>query len=305
MSNNRRGGESRLLVSFCNVRNKREPVLAVVDVLRSPIEVEWLDIHEDIFVRGATGLCLMDGLVCVIYQREARTNLPGFVLLDPNQGFSKVVEGVLPSDSDPHSVCPRDGDLYVVLTRKDGVARVSADPSTGDFHHATYWTFPGSSGESDENHLNAIDLIDGELHVSGFGEKKFDQWTSATDGFVYNIDQGEYVLRGLHHPHSLLEDSGVAWTTESAESRVVSHSGDNFVFPAGYIRGLAIGDDRFYVGSSKRRVFSESTGEINRQSSGVFEGYCCIYSFERGSKTPELLADFSDTRNEIYEMLLV
>lgn len=158
-----------------------------------------------------------------------------------------------------------------------------------------YWTFPGSSGVSDENHLNAIEMIDGELHVSGFGEKNLDQWTSATDGFIYNIDRGEYLVKELHHPHSLLEDSGVVWTTESAESRVISDQGFNFVFPTGYIRGLAIGYDRFYVGSSKRRVLSESTGEINRQSSGVFEGYCCIYSFERGSKTPELLADFSDT----------
>ena len=86
---------------------------------------------------------------------------------------------------------------------------------------------------------------------------------------------------------------------------MISDSGANFAFPTGYVRGLAIGEDRLYVGSSKRRVLSESTGEINRQSSGEFEGYCCIYDFERGLETPEVFVDFSDIRNEIYEMLLV
>jgi hypothetical protein len=112
-------------------------------------------------------------------------------------------------------------------------------------------------------------------------------------------------MKGIYHPHSLLEDSGIVWTCESASNRLVSDAGDEKVLPSGYIRGLAIGEDFFYVGSSKRRKISESTGVVNRRIPGEYEGRCCIYSISEGSRDPEMLVDFSDARNEIYEMVLL
>lgn len=302
--NSRRRGDSTLLVSFCNVRDEDKPVIAAVDLTKTHPEVRWIEIKGGTFVRGATGLCFWNDLVCVAHQGAPKSP-HGFVLLDPGSDFEQVHEGTLPQPAGVHSVCSREGALYFVTTRRDSVYRATLDEGSGEWDCSLYWTFPKSSGEEDENHLNAIECVDSHLYVSGFGEKESDQWPSATQGFVYDIDREEYVMKGVYHPHSLLKDSGDLWTCESASNRLVSDAGDEKVLPSGYIRGLAIGEDFFYVGSSKRRRVSESTGVVNRRTPGEYEGRCCIYRISEGSRDPEVLIDFSDVRNEIYEMVLI
>lgn len=66
------------------------------------------------------------------------------------------------------------------------------------------------------------------------------------------------------------------------------------------MRGLAINDEYLYVGVSKDRVGSKSLGTLRG-----YKGVCRIYRFARGSKEPELLMDLSETRDEIYELMLV
>ena len=303
-SNSRRRGDSTLLASFCNVRDESKPVIAAIDLTKASPEVRWIEIKGDAFVRGATGLCFWNDLVCVAHQGAPREP-HGFVLLDPDSDFEQVHEGTLPQPAGVHSVCSRDGALYFVTTRRDSVYRATLDESSGEWNCSPYWTFPRSSGEEDENHLNAIEAVGGHLYVSGFGHKKTDQWPSATQGFVYDIDREEYVMKGIYHPHSLLKDSGVVWTCESARNRLVSDAGEEMGLPSGYIRGLAVSEDSFYVGSSKRRKISESTGVVNRRAPGEYEGSCCIYRIRKGSDEPEVLVDFSGVRNEIYEMVLI
>jgi hypothetical protein len=297
-SNSRRRGDSTLL------RDKSKPVIAAIDLTKSSPEVRWIEIKGDAFVRGATGLCFWNDLVCVAHQGAPR-GPHGFVLLNPDSDFEQVHEGTLPHPAGVHSVCSREGALYFVTTRRDGVYRATLDESSGEWNCSPYWTFPRSSGEEDENHLNAIDSVGGHLYVSGFGHKRNDQWPSATQGFVYDIDREEYVTKGIYHPHSLLKDSGVIWTCESARNRLISDAGEEKGLPSGYIRGLAISEDSFYVGSSKRRKISESTGVVNRRTPGEYEGNCCIYRIWNDSDEPEVLVDFSGVRNEIYEMVLI
>lgn len=292
-------------MSFCNVRDKSKPIVAAIDLRGDRPSIEWIEVKKGVFLRGATGLCFWESLICVVYQQGGPTTSPGFVFLDPARDFEQVGEGVLPSRSDPHSVCSRDGKLYFVLSRKDSVFEAALDHRTGEWTVSPYWIFPNSSGEADENHLNAIDCVDGDLCVSGFGRKEGEHWLSATRGFVYNIDRAEYVVRDVYHPHSLLIDSNTVWTSESARNRLVSGTGREIAFPAGYIRGLAMDDNSFYAGSSKRRKVSESTGVVNPQAPEQFEGTCCVYKLAGESSDPQTLADFSEVRNEIYEMLLL
>lgn len=302
--NSRRMGDSTLLVSFCNVRDRSKPVFATIDLRGESPDVEWIDIKGDAFIRGATGLCFWRGMVCVAHQGAPDTD-QGFVLLDPNSGFEQVSEGYLPATAGVHSVCCRDGNLYFVASHSDSVYRATFDRRSQEWESSLYWTFPKSSGEEDENHFNAIENINGELYVSGFGRKENDQWPSATEGFIYNLDREEYVIKDLYHPHSLLEDSQTIWTCESAGRKLLSNKGDEYVFPAGYIRGLAVSDRGFYVGSSKRRKFSDSENPESRRSQREYEGICCIYNLEHGSEEPEILMDFSEIRNEIYETALI
>src|SRR4051812_36756440 len=82
--NSRRSHASKtLLVSFCNVGDKTKPVVASINLCDDRPEIRWINIKEDVFVLGATGMCFWNELVCVVHQGgpEARA---GFVLLDPN-----------------------------------------------------------------------------------------------------------------------------------------------------------------------------------------------------------------------------
>ena len=307
-TNSRNRGHSTLLVSFCNVRDENKPVLAAVDLCADEPRVRWIELKADTYLRGATGMCFWNDLLCVAHQ--AGPDVPqGFVLLDPSSDFELVHEGFLPPSAGVHSVCSRGGALYFVADRKDSVYQATLDERTGEWVCSLYWTFPGSSGQQDENHLNAIERVGEDLHVSGFGKKKSGAqpgWRSTTKGFVYNIDRGEYAMESIYHPHSLLKDSGVLWTCESSNKKVLSSAGYEKTFSSGYIRGLAISEDQFYVGSSKRRKVSESTGAENPRVLGELEGNCCVYRFSKDtSDPPEMLVDFSNARNEVYEIVLI
>jgi hypothetical protein len=300
MRSTRRG--STLLVSFCNVKDRSKLVLAAVNLrVEEPPEVRWIKIKGKT-PRGATGMCYWNGLVCVVHQQLGAGVPPGFVLLDPDQGFKEVGAGTLPLRSDPHAVCARDGGLYFALSGKDSIYRATLDERSGKWEEAPYWVFPGSSGEADERHLNGLDFVDGKLCVSGFGRKEGEMWPSARSGFIYNVDKGEYVAQGIYHPHSLMDDSGTLWVCESPNRRVWSGDGEEYDFPPGYIRGLAVEDECLYVGSSKSRVISKSTGRPNPQE---YSGVCCVYRIDRSSGEFEVLVDFSEARNEIFELLLV
>lgn len=302
--NSRCRGTSTLLVTFCNVRDKSKPVIATIDLHGEAPGVAWIELKGDEFVRGATGLCFWNDLICVAHQ--GAPGVPhGFVLLDPESDFRQVFEGRLPQPAGVHSVCSRGDDLYFVASRRDSVYRATLDRCSGEWSCSLYWTFPGSSGEADENHLNAIECVEGDLYVSGFGRKASDLWPSATHGFVLNIDRDEYVMEEIYHPHSLLEDSRTLWTCSSARNRLLSSNGNEYQLPPGYIRGLAISNDSMYVGSSKRRKVSESTGVVTHRHPGVFEGTCCVYRLSKDADEPEVLVDFSGIRNEIYEMALL
>lgn len=296
LSNSRNGGASTLLVSFCNVRDQSKPLVAAVGLCKEPPEVRWVQVKRRAVPQGTTGMCFWNDLVCVAHQQEGPRRPPGFVLLDPDSGFEQVGAGTLPMHSSVHSVCARDGDLYFVLTGMDVVHRATFDERSGEWLTYPYWTFPGSSGN--ENHLNSIDLIDGEICVSGFGRMEGDTWAHAKSGFVYNVDHEECLTKDIYHPHSLLEDSGEVWVVESPRRSVRSDSGEEYGFPPGYIRGLALDDGRVYVGSSRFRAVSESTGRANQP--GYVSAACIASTGNRDSTRFWWISRRSGTRSSSF-----
>lgn len=239
----------------------------------------------------------------IMLQRPKGDLPPGFVFLDPNRDFKQVGEGELPST--PHSVCSKGGDLYFTMSGEDSVYKATLDSRSREWDASLYWTFPSSSGTKDENHVNAIEVVDGDLCISATGKKEKGSklWSSAKRGFVYDIEHAEYIMHDIKQPHSLLEDSRTIWTCETRGSRMLSNKGDEYHFPGDYtwrVRGLAMNEDYFYVGVSKNRVGSKSQGTLRG-----YEGTCRIYRLAKGSNEPELLIDLSDVRDEIYELMLV
>ena len=318
------GRAGALLVSFCNVGYGAGPFLALVGVEDG--RVEWVAPGEEAerSHRGVTGLCWHRApgeapLVAAAYQgaggRGARRGEPtgqagteaALRLLDPDLGFAPVSGAAIPRGV--HSVCSDGCDLYVVVSREDTIYRASprgAVPRVGGgWDVQRHWVLPGSTG-SDENHLNAVGFAgeNGELCVSGFGRRPGDDWNAATGGFVLGTVTGEKIIAPVHHPHSMLRDSGRIWTCESKTNRLVSDDGRAIpVGPSTYLRGLAAADGAFYAASSKRRVVSESTGEPVKGARAERWGRCELYRVDKETGSVEMLADFSGTRNEIYDVL--
>jgi hypothetical protein len=111
-------------------------------------------------------------------------------------------------------------------------------------------------------------------------------------------------MEGVYHPHSFLVDRGEVWTCESKTNKLRSLKGKElFISSSSYLRGLAANEECFYVGSSKRRVISESTGKPVRGVGTERRGTCALYRLDRKTGKLETLVDFSQERNEIYDIL--
>lgn len=299
-----RGTTSIFLVSFCNIKDREKPCLAVVT---ADGDIRWLESSAGLAPAGATGLAFWRGLVCVCVQ--GGTNRSRFVLLNRKRDFARargpVGEGA-PLPAGPHSVDSDGEDLYFAMTGVSSIYRASYDESERRWKTSQAWTMPGAAGNRDENHLNALTFVGGDPYVSAFHHRQVDDWSTADEGVIYDVKRGRYVIKNLKQPHSLLARDRTLWTCDSRGNRLLSDQGDEIAFPSTYLRGLFFDDSYVYAASSKLRKFSMSQGATPRQRR-TYEGTCAIYRAavlaEGGWGKLEMLADFSEQRDEIYDLL--
>jgi hypothetical protein len=292
----------KLLVSLCNKESAEglaEPgvYLYAVDTeagTREPVPTE----HPDLMAaNGMTGLCFHEGAVVGVRQRRPNQ----LVFLDPK---TLAVEGVtsLETSMAGHSMVSRDGALYLVATGLDSLLRITPEGEAVVWQHGP--------GGTDSIHCNGLALHDGRLHVSGFGPKRGDLWSSAEDGFLRDVERDEIVRPGIYHPHTVSDVDGELWWCESSRMSVCNAAGQRLEVPEGYCRGLHVTADRLHVGTSTGRKKSESTGRIIEQNTetGRHAGACQVLVYERD---PDDLAackllraiDLSDVGSEIYDLL--
>lgn len=293
------GKADAILVSFCNMRSGRAAPLAIVSLASG--EYDWLDLNGELEDggppnQGGRALCWHEGLVCAAYRITSR--IAEMTLFDPEDGYR--VCGRFPVPAGVHSSLSHGGAIYMTTSMQDSVYRASVD-KRGAWKVERVWTMPGSSGTSDESHINGIALIEGKLCVSGLGRKTE---SGQEPGFVYDIEAESYMANGIHGPHSLLWDGERSWTCASMANRVLSLDGQEYEFPTTYLRGLVIDDSEIFAASSKRRTRSLSKGT----KTGVSEerrGECSLWKKPRSGAEAERLVDFSEHRHEIYDLLPV
>lgn len=297
------GSVESFLVSFCNVRDRKKPCLAVVS---SDGSVEWIRSSARVTPLGFTGLARWRDLVCVCVQGGKKNSR--FVMLDPERGFARVrgpMGKETPLPGAPHSVCSDGEYLYFADTGVDSIYRAFFDERTRRWDVSRAWTMPGSEGTSDTNHLNGITMVGHDPYISAFRHRGGGAWSEADDCFIYDVRRNRYVIKNLKHPHSLLARDGVLWTCDSREGRLVSEQGEEIRFPSDYLRGLFFDDSYVYAASSKRRQFSASRGVP--ETFRAYKGTCAIYRRGAGHNErwgePELVVDLSEERNEIYDLL--
>lgn len=201
---------------------------------------------------NTTGLALADGTVgrslCASIDNPPAARL---VLYD-DRGVAEYRR--FDSIVDPHDLAMLDDGTWVMVSSlRNEIVRVLPDGSL-----ETLWR---PSEVPDSWHPNCVAVVDGEIWVTAFG--RFDTsrgWSEEGGrgtGFLRNLSTGEE-LGDLSYPHSPVRDGSRWWVCNSLTQSLVCRDdgGDGWehrVLLQGYLRGLAVDGDTFYVGESARR----------------------------------------------------
>jgi hypothetical protein len=241
-----------------------------------------------------------------------RADDPGIIIFD-SKTLKKVCSHVLPGLSDPHGLAVIDDEFIVTSTGNDQVFRYRMGSDLKQIKNlGNIWTPEGSNGSSDEHHINSACSYNGEIFVSAFGPKKGKLWSTAEDGYIYNISKHRKVLGGIYHPHSLTVNRRGYFYCDSSRRRVMRGRRVILRQEAGYTRGLAVTDKYYIVGSSNGRTQSKSTGIKGKEyisniaDPGILQK-CCKVSVYRKSLRVKLESeyDFTGDRNEIFKILVL
>jgi hypothetical protein len=282
-----------VLASFCNLRPPREESLASINLEDGSIEARRHPIPSAIDT--CTGLASSSGR---IYSLSASR---GVHLLSvwPKDGppTYQPLEGIL----DAHSILIRGGYLYVVSTGTDEVVRYRLENDQPTDREVAW---RASSSSSDTHHLNSIAEFRGSLVVSGFGPKAGTLWSSATDGYIWDIERDMPILRDIYHPHSVACRGDQLLFCESSTSRLCSLRGVVAQLH-GYTRGMVWLSERLVcVASSVGRKISKSTGLIaNAADPGELIGHCQLVVVDVVTGQPRRTIDLSSFGDEIYDLL--
>jgi hypothetical protein len=228
---------------------------------------------------------------------------PAAIIVLERRGLRPVHRHALPDFNDLHSLALRGRELFVVSTGTDEVVCLSLQPPR-IVSQCVLWRPLGSVERSDANHLNGLCFFRDELHVSGFGKRSGNQWATAAEGFILNLDRSVTVATGIHHPHSLLPlDDGIAYC-ESGRMTVHLPAHPPVHGLPGYTRGLCRSGEHLLVASSTRRRTSRTTGKpVAAPREGHPTDRCAITRVSLRTGAVEGSVDLSRYGGEIYDLL--
>lgn len=283
-----------LAVSFCNAPHAAGRVLALFDTATAEL------VRPDLGRPDLTSACGLAADSDWLYCASTGPNASYVSLLDARDyRLQRIVE--LPGVRDVHSIAVDGSALIVVSTGTDSVLRIDMET----LRYESVWR--AGAADNDTHHLNAVAWLGGHLLCSGFGPKRADRWSSATDGYIYDITAGSYVATGLYHPHSLASFGETLYVCESSHSRVRTIEAPVAAVP-GYVRGLAFAQNgACAIGSSVgRHDASLEHVVLNPADSGEPIGRCAIHMSESIAACERAQTfDLSGYANEIYDILIV
>ena len=236
----------------------------------------------------------------------ASLNPCSLLILDRNN-LRVVNHHVFELVKDVHSflLCKDESALFVVSTGTDEVICVDLDGATV-IGERVFWRPSTATDRVDNHHLNSIVSWQGDILVSGFGQRAIaDDWNSAQNGCIYNIIKDEIIMRGLQQPHSLaVIDDGLAFC-ESKRKRVVLLEKNKMIASkshdiGGYSRGLCEIDSIVFAGTSGRRNKSKSTGKPVKNVTGIDVG-CTISRIQQDGTQHAI--QLGNVAQEIYDMV--
>ena len=149
-------------------------------------------------------------------------------------------------------------------------------------------------------HLNSLSRDNsGSLCISGFGKKDDGKrWAEADNGFIFNLDKGEFTAKGIYHPHSLCFQDNNYWICESKKKTVLKNNEVVISNAIGFTRGLYVYQlEKFlFVGTSTSRVYENVI--VDENTSGVH-----MYSHNGKKYVVEKSFFFDDKYAEVYDVI--
>jgi hypothetical protein len=299
---------SHLLISFCNT-TAGAPSLALLDLESWSLSV--LDVPDAVATERATGLGMSASHVFVL--TSTATALPGDA---PNQrrpsglwvfdrwDLSVVARHTLARVYDAHSMLIGPDCLDIVSTGSDEVIRATLR-GVEVVQEDVLWRPDADGPRADVHHLNGICRWKDRVIVSGFGKKTGRLWESAHSGFAAAIPSGE-IVANARHPHSVmpLGDTLAYCDSASAELRILGSA--CVISTPGYARGLCQVGSTVFIGTSRGRRTSKSTGLLtNRADPGTTTGRCAIVCCSLEPFAAERVIDLEPMGLEIYDILPV
>ncbi len=300
-----------ILVSFCNLRSL--PGRHALGLLNSnTMNFRMIKLPPEIPKSiGMMGLAQSSRHVFVGLQVSGGTKSafspPGLLVFD-RKDFTLVNHYVFKEVRDIHSLClsQDEHNLYVVSTGTDEVIILKLN-GAAVLEERIFWRPEGQNYRQDINHINCIYEWEGDLVVSGFGEKsEKEEWNSARSGFISNISQNKIIVSGIEHPHSFVDLNGRLAYCESKKRQVCILNEECIANLSGYSRGLCYTDDKLFIGTSASRKFSKSTRKMNRPMGlGSDGGACTVSRFSTKDFKIEKTVSLKNYSEEIYDLLPV
>ena len=294
-----------VLVSFCNIPEHTTSPLAVLQLDQrkgellsyAPVALGYPEL-----VTTATGLTFADGKIFVLF--TSRGNKTYVAALNEHD-LSSLFYYELAEIKDGHSILAIKDCLYVVSTGTDEVVRYDIQEKTLE-NPQVFWR--ASDTKQDTHHINSIVEYHGDLLISGFGKKTGQLWSTATNGYIFNITSNSFMADGIHHPHSLSIRNGKIYYSDSHRNAFCMVGNSETIFDLqGYTRGISwLSDDLVCLATSMGRRVSKSTGLIgNAADPGELVGECGLLLGNISKKKIVGKIDLSWFGPEIYDIVVL
>ena len=238
---------------------------------------------------SSAGLAIRDGRLARILSTPISTGT-GEILIYDGRGITHYLR--VDELSDAHYLVWDKEHLVISSTGNNTIVWITM---AGEI--VRRWRAPG---EDDSWHLNGIYFHGSQLYGSAFGKysnyRGYKDRLSQGDGFVFEVESGHTVARGLCAPHSPVCVDGLWTVCDSLRNAVVQFdaSTGQKVRQAelrAFTRGLAVTDDYLIVGESVQR----------RETSKDFRGsFAVLRRSDLG-----LLARFSVPFREVSDIVVV
>jgi hypothetical protein len=284
-----------LLISFCNMQQAQASALLRYDTRDG--SSTWVDMGHD---QGAisissVGLCDTGQLLLHV---AILKNVPHAFAFDRKTLTLRWYQP-LPDVQDPHSIAAADGRVYIVSTGSDEVIQYTL-ADDGLVSPNSLWT-PSGIGQ-DTHHINSVTTYKGDVYVTGCGPKKGARWSTADDGYIYNITQDVFIKKQIYHPHTLIVHQDTFYYCDSSRAAFASLD-KPLTTLEGYVRGAAFTSKHVaYIGTSLGRKISKSTGIVdNPADDGEDWGFCGVTRFDLRTKE-QIRIDLTQYGREIYDI---